>query len=139
MFLLSIVTPGKIFYEEEVSSLIAPGVEGYLGVLTDHAPLITSLVPGKLTVKKDSKNTEVILAISGGFLEVLKNKVVILADAVEFDGEIDLERAKKALERANQRLKSKEKEIDIPRALAAFKRAQNRIAIWEGCVKDKTI
>ncbi|MFH0931449.1 MAG: ATP synthase F1 subunit epsilon, partial [Candidatus Zixiibacteriota bacterium] len=112
---------------------------GYLGVLTDHAPLITSLVPGKLTMKKDSKNTEVILAISGGFLEVLKNKVVILADAVEFGRDIDLERAKKALERANQRLKSKEKEIDIPRALASFKRAQNRIAICEQCVKEKTI
>jgi F-type H+-transporting ATPase subunit epsilon len=138
MFLLTIVTPGKIFYEEEVSSLIAPGVEGYLGVLTDHAPLITSLVPGKLTVK-DLKNTEVVLAISGGFLEVLKNKVVILADAMEFARDIDLERAKKALERAKQRLKSKEKEIDILRALAAFKRAQNRIAVWEQCVKEKTI
>ncbi|MCJ7497211.1 MAG: F0F1 ATP synthase subunit epsilon [candidate division Zixibacteria bacterium] len=136
MFLLTIVTSEKIFYEEEVSSLIAPGVEGYLGVLTDHAPLITSLVPGKLTVKKDSKNTEVILAISGGFLEVLKNKVVILADAVEFAKGIDLKRAKEALERANQRLKSKEKEIDIPRALAAFKRAQNRIAVWEQCIKE---
>jgi F-type H+-transporting ATPase subunit epsilon len=137
MFLLTIVTPEKIFYEEEVSSLIAPGVEGYLGVLTDHAPLITSLVPGKLTVK-DLKNTEVVLAISGGFLEVLKNKVVILADAVEFARDIDLERAKKALERAKQKLKSKEKEIDIPRALAAFKRAQNRISIWEECIKEKT-
>jgi F-type H+-transporting ATPase subunit epsilon len=139
MFLLNIVTPGKIFYEEEVSSLIAPGVEGYLGVLTDHAPLITSLVPGKLTVKKDSKNSEVVLAVCGGFLEVLKNKVVILADAVEFAKDIDFERAEKALKRANQRLKSKEKEIDIPRALAAFKRAQNRIAIWEQCIKGKTI
>ncbi len=137
MFLLTIVTPEKIFYEEEVSSLVAPGVEGYLGVLTDHAPLITSLVPGKLTVK-DLKNTEVVLAISGGFLEVLKNKVVILADAVEFARDIDLERAKKALERAKQRLKSKEKEIDIPRALAAFKRAQNRISIFEEGIKEKT-
>lgn len=139
MFLLSIVTPGKIFYEEEVSSLIAPGIEGYLGVLTDHAPLITSLVSGKLTVKKDSKDSEVILAISGGFLEVLKNKVVILADAVEFAKGIDLKRAKEALERAKQKLKSKEREIDIPRALAAFKRAQNRIAICEECIKEKTI
>jgi F-type H+-transporting ATPase subunit epsilon len=139
MFLLTIVTSEKIFYEEEVSSLIAPGVEGYLGVLTDHAPLITSLVPGKLTIKKDSKDSEVILAVSGGFLEVLKNKVVILADAVEFAKDIDLERAEKALERAKQRLKSKEKEIDIPRALTAFKRAQNRIAVCEECIKEKTM
>ena len=139
MFLLTIVTSEKIFYEEEVSFLIAPGVEGYLGILTDHAPLITSLVPGKLTVKKDSKDSEIILAVSGGFLEVLKNKVVILADAVEFAKDIDLERAEKALERAKQRLKSKEKEIDIPRALAAFKRAQNRIAVCEECIKEKTM
>ena len=138
MFLLSIVTPEKTFYEEEVSSVIAPGIEGYLGILTDHAPLITALVPGKLTVK-NSKGPEVIMAVSGGFLEVLKNKVVILADAVEFARDIDLERAKKALERARQRLKSKEKDIDIPRALTAFKRAQNRVAVCEECIKERTI
>lgn len=135
MFLLSIVTPEKTFYEEEVSSVIAPGIEGYLGILTDHAPLITALVPGKLTVK-NSKGPEVIMAVSGGFLEVLKNKVVILADSVEFAKDIDPERAKKALERARQRIKSKEKDIDIPRALAAFKRAQNRIAICNEIVKE---
>jgi len=138
MFLLSIVTPEKIFYEEEASSVIAPGIEGYLGILTDHAPLITALVPGKLTVK-NSKGPEVIMAVSGGFLEVLKNKVMILADTIEFAKDIDLERAKKALGRAKQRLKSKEKDIDIPRAIAALKRAQNRIAVCEGCVKEKTI
>ena len=138
MFLLSIVTPEKTFYEEEVSSVIAPGIEGYLGILTDHAPLITALVPGKLTVK-NSKGPEVIMAVSGGFLEVLKNEVMILADTVEFAKDIDLERAKKALERAKQRLKSKEKDIDIPRALAAFKRAQNRIAVCEECIKERAI
>jgi F-type H+-transporting ATPase subunit epsilon len=138
MFQLSIVTPEKIFYEEEVSSVIAPGIEGYLGILTDHAPLITALIPGKLTVK-NSKGPEVIMAVSGGFLEVLKNRVVILADAVEFARNIDFERAKKALERARQRIKSNEKDIDIPRALAAFKRAQNRIVVYEKCIKEKTI
>jgi len=130
MFQFTIVTAEKIIYEDEVSSIIAPGVEGYLGILTDHAPLITSLVPGKLTLK-DSQDKEIIMAVSGGFLEVLKNKVVILADAVEFAKDIDLERAKSALERAKQRLKSGEKDIDIPRALAALKRAQNRLAIYE--------
>lgn len=132
MFQLNIVTSEKIFYEDDVSSIIAPGVEGYLGILTDHAPLITSLIPGKLTVKS-SEGDEIIMALSGGFLEVLKNKVIILADAVEFAKDIDLERAKRALERATQRLKSGEKEIDIPRALAALKRAQNRIYIYSEC------
>jgi F-type H+-transporting ATPase subunit epsilon len=130
MYLLTIVTPEKIFYEDEVTSLIAPGSEGYLGVLTDHAPLITGLVPGKLTVK-DESNQEVHLAVSGGFMEVFKNQVTILADSIEFVKDIDVERAKKALERAEQRLKSKEKEVDIPRAIAAMKRAENRIYLYE--------
>jgi len=130
MYLLTIVTPEKIFYEDDVVSLIAPGSEGYLGVLTDHAPLITALVPGKLTVK-DQKNQEVILAIGGGFLEVFKNQVTILAHSIEFIHDIDYQRAKSALERARQRLRSKEKEIDIPRALAALHRAKNRIRLYQ--------
>jgi len=130
MYLLTIVTPEKIFYEGEVASLIAPGSEGYLGVLTNHAPLITGLVPGKLTVK-DENNQEVNFAISGGFMEVFKNQVTILADSIEFVKDIDIERAEKALERARQRLRSKEKDIDIPRAIAAMKRAENRIYLYE--------
>ena len=130
MYLLTIVTPEKIFYEDEGISLIAPGSEGYLGVLTDHAPLITGLVPGKLTVK-DEKNQELILAIGGGFMEVFKNQVTILAHSIEFIDDIDYQRAKKALQRAKQRLRSKEKEIDIPRALAAFRRAKNRLRLHE--------
>lgn len=130
MYLLTIVTPEKIFYEDEITSLIAPGSEGYLGVLTDHAPLITGLVPGKLTVK-DENNQEVHFAISGGFMEVFKNQVTILADSIEFIQDIDIERAQRALERARQRLRSKEKDIDIPRAVAAMKRAENRIYLYE--------
>lgn len=130
MYLLTIVTPEKIFYEDEVTSLIAPGSEGYLGVLTDHAPLITGLVPGKLTVK-DENSQKVHFAISSGFMEVFKNQVTILADSIEFVKDIDVERAKKALERARQRLRSKEKEVDIPRAIAAMKRAENRIYLYE--------
>jgi F-type H+-transporting ATPase subunit epsilon len=130
MFNLSIVTPEKLFYEGETNSLIAPGELGYLGVLTDHAPLITSLIPGKLIIK-DVEEKEIIFAVSGGFLEVLKNKATILTDSIELAQNIDMERAKNAMERARQRLKSKEKYIDIPRALAALKRAENRIYIYE--------
>lgn len=101
-----------------------------MGVLTDHAPLITGLVPGKLTVK-DENNQEVHFAVSSGFMEVFKNQVTILADSIEFVKDIDIERAKRALERARQRLRSKEREVDIPRAIAALKRAENRIYLYE--------
>ncbi len=128
MFNLSIVTPERRFYEGKIESLILPGSLGYLGILTNHAPLLTALVPGKITIK-DQEGKRDFLAISGGFLEVLKNQVTILADAVEYLGEIDLERAQKALQRANQRLKRGEKGIDIPRAMAAYGRAKNRLEI----------
>jgi F-type H+-transporting ATPase subunit epsilon len=130
MYLLTIVTPEKIFYEDEVVSLIAPGSEGYLGVLTDHAPLITGLIPGKLTVR-DHENQEMIFAVGGGFMEVFKNQVTILAHSIEFIKDIDIERAKRALERAKQRLRLKEKGIDIPRAMAALRRAENRLCLYE--------
>jgi F-type H+-transporting ATPase subunit epsilon len=130
MYLLTIVTPEKTFYEDDVISLIAPGSEGYLGVLTDHAPLITALLPGKLTVK-DNENQELIFAIGGGFMEVYKNHVTILVHSVEHIEEIDYERAKRALERAKQRLKSQDKGIDVSRALAARLRAENRCHLCE--------
>jgi F-type H+-transporting ATPase subunit epsilon len=135
MYLLTVVTPEKIFFEDEVVSLIAPGSEGYLGVLTDHAPLITALVPGKLTVK-DQKNQELTFALGGGFLEVLKNNVTVLAHSIEFIKDIDVERAQRALERAKQRLHSKEIEIDIPRALAAFRRAENRMNLYKDAMEE---
>lgn len=130
MYLLSIVTPEKIFYEDEITSLIAPGSQGYLGVLTDHAPLITALVPGKLSVR-DQKNQELFFSVGGGFMEVIRNQVTILAHSIEFVKDIDLDRAKRALDRAKQRLRSKEKGIDIPRAMAALRRAENRLYLYE--------
>ncbi|HEX9917075.1 MAG TPA: ATP synthase F1 subunit epsilon [candidate division Zixibacteria bacterium] len=130
MFDLSVVTPEKIFYEDKINSLVIPATLGYLGVLTNHAPLLTGLVPGRITIK-DQQGKRRILAVSGGFTEVLKNRVTVLADAVEFPDKIDLERAQKALERSKQRLKSREKGIDILRATAAYRRAKNRIDIYK--------
>jgi F-type H+-transporting ATPase subunit epsilon len=131
---LTIVTPEKIFYEEDVSSIIAPGSEGYLGVLTDHAPLITALIPGKLDIR-NKKNEEKVFALNGGFLEVYKNKVTILADSIESPEQIDLERAQSAVERAEKRLKSKSPEIDVNRASQAMLRALNRIKIYDSYIK----
>jgi F-type H+-transporting ATPase subunit epsilon len=136
MYQLSIVTPEKKFYEDQVNSIIAPGSLGYLGILTDHAPLITELVPGKLTLK-DTKSQEKIFAISGGFLEVLKNNVTILADSIETVEDIDLGRDESALKRAKERLKSKDEEIDKPRAEFALTRALNRIKIFKQVIQGE--
>lgn len=128
MFNLSIVTPEKIFYENEVASLIAPGIEGYLGVLTDHAPLITAVTPGKVIIK-DNAQQETVLSVTEGFLEVSSNTATLLVDAVEYSSEIDAERAKEALKRARERLANLAGDIDIPRARKAMDRAKSRIRI----------
>lgn len=128
MYKLTIVTPEKIFYEDDVSSLIIPGSEGYLGVLTDHAPLITAVIPGKATIK-DSSQKELTMAVSFGFFEVSGNHATLLADSVEYASDIDLERARDALKRARQRMADQAGEIDLPRAQKAYLRAKNRIEI----------
>lgn len=130
MFKLSVVTPVKVFYEEEVNSVVAPGVDGYLGILTSHAPLITALQPGVLTIK-DRLDTVTELAIAGGFLEVSENKCMILADAVEYVGEIDLRRAEAALKRAQDRIAGlyDSESVDFERAHRALARALNRLNV----------
>ncbi|MBD3382488.1 MAG: ATP synthase F1 subunit epsilon [candidate division Zixibacteria bacterium] len=130
MFKLSIVSPEKVLYEDTVESIVVPGSEGYLGVMSQHAPLITSLKPGKLEIR-DSHNKEIIAAISGGFLEVSDNVATILADAVELASEIDLERAESAMKRAMERINMNPSEIDLPRARAALERARNRFKIFK--------
>jgi F-type H+-transporting ATPase subunit epsilon len=126
LFKLSVVTPEKVVFEQDVRSIIAPGSEGYLGVLTDHAPLITALKAGELTVA-DSEGTRNEYAVSGGFLEVSGNVATVLADAIETPEEIDLERARQAEVRARERLaRRSHPDIDEARAEAALARALNR-------------
>jgi len=129
-FTLSIVTPEHVLFEEEVESIVVPGAVGYLGVLANHAPLITPIKPGKLVVQKSS-STEINFAISGGFLEVSHNKATVLADAVEYADEIDIERAKQSLVRAQERMGTKPEGFDSDRAVAAVRRAENRLRIFE--------
>jgi F-type H+-transporting ATPase subunit epsilon len=131
MFRLSIVTPEKVYFEADVKSLIVPGTEGYLGVLSNHAPLITALHPGKIEYH-DADDKVRYLAVTSGFLEVSGNRATLLADAVEETSEIDLERAEAARDRAWELLKAAgggDHTIDVPRARAALERAQNRIRI----------
>jgi F-type H+-transporting ATPase subunit epsilon len=131
LFKLSVVTPEKPLIDQEARSIIAPGSEGYLGILTDHAPLITALIPGKLSVT-DPSGQESFYAISGGFLEVSHNIVTILADAIEPIKDIDIGRAQEAEKRARERLTHRtDADIDVERAEAALARALNRIRLAE--------
>jgi F-type H+-transporting ATPase subunit epsilon len=128
MFTLSIVTPEKIFFEGEVASIIVPGSEGYLGVLTDHAPLITAVNPGRLSVK-DRSGKEFFLAVSFGFFEVSANHATLLVDSAEYPTAIDRDRAKESLARAKGRLKGNASDIDPDRARRSLERARNRIRL----------
>lgn len=125
-FHLEIVTPDRSLLSEEVVSLVAPGVEGYLGVLANHAPLVTELGVGILRLRYPD-DTEENVAISGGFMEVANNRVLILADAAERPQDIDIQRTKEALLRARQRLH--DPTMDHERARAELERAINRLKV----------
>ena len=114
-------------YSEDVSVLVAPGADGELGVLPGHAPLLTTLAPGEIKVTKDGE--ESFMAVSGGFLEVLGNKVTILANTAEYADEIDEDRAETALERAQERVASAETNMDLERALASMRRSAARLGV----------
>jgi len=125
-FHLEIVTPDRALLSEEVVSIIAPGVEGYLGVLANHAPLVTELNVGVLRIRYPD-DTEENVAVSGGFMKVANNRVLVLADAAERPQDIDIQRAKEALIRARQRLQ--DPTMDRERARAALERAINRLRV----------
>jgi F-type H+-transporting ATPase subunit epsilon len=127
-FHIRVLTPEKTVREAEIVSLQAPGSEGFLGVWAHHAPLITALQPGPLTLR-DASGREDVLAISGGFLEVSGNRATVLADAVERPEAIDLDRARAARDRARQRLSARRPGLDVDRAQAALLRALNRIRV----------
>jgi len=124
---LDVVTAERVVFSDEVDVIIAPGIEGQLGVLPHHTPLMTMLKPGELLVRKDGE--EFSLVITGGFLEVRPNRVIVLADAAERVEEIDLARAEEARRRAQERLKERIPEVDAARAQAALLRALARLEV----------
>ncbi|WP_261303441.1 F0F1 ATP synthase subunit epsilon [Paenibacillus andongensis] len=128
-FLLEIVTPERKVYAEQVNMVSVKGVEGELGILPNHIPLVTPLKIAPITVKKQGSKDEII-AVNGGFMEVRKDKVVILAESAELPEQIDIDRAKAAKERAEKRLaETKQDNVDFKRAEAALQRALNRISV----------
>ena len=126
---LEIVTAERQVFSEDVTTIIAEGIDGQMTILPKHAPLITMLAPGELVIRKDGE--EMFMSISGGFLEVRPEKVIVLADACERSDEIDLERAREAKKRAEDRLKNLTTEIDQSRAEAALRRCMARLRVVE--------
>jgi len=126
-FKLEIVTPEKKVVDTAAEEVQIPGKNGYLGVLPGHAPLITELAVGEIIYCENK--SEFRLAVAWGFAEVLPDKVTILAESAERPSEINVERARKAKERAEQRLTSGDTNVDVDRALDSLHRAESRLDV----------
>lgn len=122
---LEVVTPEKKVYSEDVRFVVVPGVVGELGILPDHAPLMSGLKVGVMKVQQEGKNFK--MAVSGGFVEVRSSRVTVLADSAERAEQIDRARAEAAKARAEQRLATKSADVDVLRAEMALQRALNRL------------
>jgi F-type H+-transporting ATPase subunit epsilon len=127
---LEIVTPEKLAYQDEVDSVQLPGSEGELGVLPHHAPLVSTLGAGELRLRKGGQEES--FAIVGGFLQVLPDKVVVMAETADMASEIDLEKAQEARRQAEQALESGHVEgADLAAARASLQAALIRIRVAE--------
>ena len=124
---LEIITAEQQVFSDEVELLVAPGIEGQLGILPHHAPLMTALQPGEILIRKDGNET--FLVVTGGFMEVMGNKVTILADACERSDEINEERAQIAVDRARERMANQGTDMQLERAVASVRRAQVRLNV----------
>lgn len=125
---VEIVTGERVVYEEdEVDLVLAPGAEGEIGILPRHAPLFSLLAAGELLVRKGMEEQS--LAVFGGFLEVVNDRILILADTAERVEEIDIERAEEARRRAEEALQRRGEDVDVAQALAALRRARVRTQI----------
>ena len=126
---LDVVSVERMVFSGDVDMILAPGLEGQLGILPRHAPLMTILAAGELLARHG--NEEFILAISGGFLEVQPDHVIVLADAAERAEEIDISRAEAARKRAQERIAHPASRTEALVAEAALRRAIARIEVAE--------
>jgi F-type H+-transporting ATPase subunit epsilon len=126
-FQLEIATPERLLVQEHVTEAQIPGAEGMLGILPEHAPLLSELGTGELSYRNAEGRRTIV--VSGGWLQVLHNHVRVLADRAELANEIDAARAEAALKRAHERLnQTAAANVDVARALNAMKRAEARLA-----------
>lgn len=124
-FTLKIITPDRVFYEDEVSMVEFNTVEGEVGIYREHIPMTMIIAPGILTITKDQEVSEA--ALHAGFAEVLQDQVTVLAEIIEWPGEIDVERAEESKSRAEERIREHAPGTDLRRAELSLKRAVARI------------
>ena len=124
-FMLKIITPDRVFYEDEVSMVEFNTVEGEVGIYREHIPMTMIVAPGILTITKGDEVKEA--ALHAGFTEVLPDKVTVLAEIIEWPGEIDVSRAEEAKARAEERIRENAPGTDMRRAELSLKRAVARI------------
>lgn len=124
-FMLKIITPDRVFYEDEVSMVEFNTVEGEVGIYREHIPMTMIIAPGILTITKGDEVKEA--ALHAGFAEVLPDKVTVLAEIIEWPAEIDVSRAEDAKARAEERIRENAPGTDVRRAEMSLKRAVARI------------
>ena len=126
-FDLKIITPDRVFYEGEASMVEFNTTEGEIGVYKEHVPTTVIIAPGILTITEGEEQKEA--ALHAGFVEILQDKVTIMAEIIEWPHEIDLARAEEARQRAEERIATKSPETDVARAEIALRRAMARIEV----------
>jgi F-type H+-transporting ATPase subunit epsilon len=126
---LLVATPERQLVDEDVSRIELPGKKGYIGILPEHAPLLSELGAGVLSYGSEAH--ERFLAVDGGFVEVLENQVRVLAERAEFGTDIDLEQARRAVEDAQARVEKPEPQTDTEKTLAELRSAQARLEAAE--------
>ncbi|OFK79807.1 ATP synthase F1 subunit epsilon [Anaerosphaera sp. HMSC064C01] len=122
---LKVVTPDKLFFEGDIDMLVARTIEGDVGILLNHSPLVTILDIGRLVIKDGDERK--VAACAGGYIDVRNNQITVVSDACEWEDEIDINRAERAKERASKKLE--DKDTDTFKAELALKKAINRINV----------
>ncbi|GAB4281001.1 MAG: hypothetical protein Kow0056_16030 [Coriobacteriia bacterium] len=131
--LCEIITPERIIYTDEAQMVVAPTIDGEIGILPLHAPLVSVLKPGEVRVKVDSENTEWV-AVSGGYIQVHEDKVIILADDAALAGQIDVEEARRRKERIEARLsEAQDDEGELDRLERDLRWCEIQMSVAEKC------
>ncbi|SDY63232.1 ATP synthase F1 subunit epsilon [Tindallia californiensis] len=126
---LEVISPDEVFWDDEVDTAVVRTIEGDVGLMNEHLPMVSPLIVGRIKIVKDGKAREA--SCAEGVVKIRGNRALVITGAVEWVDEIDIERARKAKERAEQRLEAKKNDVDLDRANIAMTKALNRIKHYE--------